>query len=185
MRFGPLPEDKPGNDNFRIMRYLSKVTINPAICFGVDSYVGSITPGKLADLVFWRPEFFIAKPELTLKGGFISHAVMGDPSGSLMTGQPLKYRPQYGSLGANPARTSLSFVTKAAIENGLEDQLRSHQTLVPVMRTRTISKRDMLYNSYMPNIEIDPETYNVYIDGERITVKPAKTLPLSQLYFFR
>jgi urease subunit alpha len=185
VRFGPLPEDEPGNDNFRIMRYLSKITINPAICFGVDSYVGSITPGKIADLVFWRPELFIAKPEVTLKGGFISHAVMGDPSGSLMTGQPLKYRPQYGSLGANPSRTSLSFVTKAAIENGLEDQLRTHQTLVPVMRTRTISKRDMVYNSYMPNIEIDPETYNVYIDGERITVKPAKTLPLSQLYFFR
>jgi urease subunit alpha len=185
VRFGRLPEDEPGNDNFRIMRYLSKVTINPAICFGVDSYVGSITPGKIADLVFWRPEFFIAKPEVTLKGGFISHAVMGDPSGSLMTGQPLKYRPQYGSLGANPARTSMSFVTKAAIENGLENQLRSHQTLVPVMRTRTISKRDMVYNSYMPNIEIDPETYNVYIDGERITVNPAKTLPLSQLYFFR
>ena len=102
-----------------------------------------------------------------------------------MTGQPLKYRPQYGSLGANPGRTSLSFVTKAAIENGLEDKLRTHQTLAPIMRTRTISKRDMVHNDYMPNIEIDPETYNVYIDGERITVKPAKTLPLSQLYFFR
>ena len=185
VRFGALPEDAPGNDNFRIKRYLAKVTINPAVCFGVDSYVGSITPGKIADLVFWRPEFFIAKPEVTLKGGFISHSVMGDPSGSLMTGQPLKYRPQYGSYGANPARTSLSFVTKAAIENGLENKLRTHQTLVPVQRTRTISKRDMVHNDYMPNIEIDPETYNVYVDGERITVKPAKTLPLTQLFYFR
>ena len=112
VRFGRLSEDGQANDNFRIKRYLAKVTINPSICFGVDSYVGSITPGKLADLVFWRPEFFIAKPEVTLKGGFISHAVMGDPAGSLMTGQPLKYRPQYGSLGVNPKRTCYSFVTK-------------------------------------------------------------------------
>ncbi len=185
VRFGPLSEDTPGNDNFRIKRYLAKVTINPSVTFGVDEYVGSITPGKLADLVFWRPEFFIAKPEVTLKGGFISHSVMGDPAGSLMTGQPLKYRPQYGSYGANPSRLSYSFVTKAALENGLADKLGSHQTLMPVQRTRTIGKRDMVHNDYMPNIEIDPETYNVYIDGERVTVKPAKTLPLTQLYYFR
>ena len=102
-----------------------------------------------------------------------------------MTCQPLKYRPQYGSFGANSSRLSYSFVTRAAIENGLEGKLRSHQTLVPVRRTRTISKRDMVWNNYLPNIEIDPETYNVYIDGERITVKPAKTLPLGQLFYFR
>ncbi|WP_324753412.1 urease subunit alpha [Roseovarius sp. Pro17] len=185
VRYGPLPEDAPGNDNFRVKRYLAKVTINPAVTFGVDSYVGSITAGKLADLIFWRPEQFIAKPEVTLKGGFISHAVMGDPAGSLMTCQPLKYRPQYGSHGANPSRLSYSFVTKAAIADGLEGKLRSHQTLMPVMRTRTISKRDMVHNAYMPNIEIDPESYNVYVDGERITVKPAKTLPLSQMFYFR
>ena len=145
----------------------------------------TIAPGKLADLIFWRPDHFIAKPEVTLKGGFISHSVMGDPAGSLMTGQPLKYRPQYGSYGANPARLSYSFVTKAAIQNGLEDKLRTHQTLMPVHGTRTISKRDMVHNNAMPNIEIDPESYNVYVDGERITVKPAKTLPLSQLFYFR
>lgn len=185
MRFGRLPEDGVGNDNHRIKRYLSKVTINPAITFGVDSYVGSITPGKLADLVFWKPKFFIAKPEVTVKGGFISHGAMGDPAGSLMTCQPLKYRPQYGSLGANPARTSYSFVTQAAIDAGLAGRLNSHQTLMPVKRTRTISKRDMIHNNYMPNIEIDPETYNVYVDGRRITVKPARTLPLTQLYYFR
>lgn len=185
VRFGKLSEDGPGNDNFRIKRYLAKVTINSAITFGVSDYVGSITPGKLADLVFWRPEFFIAKPELTLKGGFISHSAMGDPAGSLMTGQPLKYRPQYGSFGANPSRTSYSFVTKAAIEAGLENKLASHQTLVPVTRTRTISKRDMLHNDFLPNIEIDPETYDVYVDGELIRVEPAKTLPLSQLFYFR
>lgn len=185
VRFGPLPEDGEGNDNYRIKRYLAKVTLNPAITFGVDSYVGSIAPGKLADLVLWRPKLFIAKPETTVKGGFITHAVMGDPAGSLMTCQPLKYRPQYGSLGANPARLSYSFVTQSAIDAGLANRLRSHQTLKPVRRTRTISKRDMIHNNFMPNIEIDPETYNVYIDGRRITVKPAKTLPLTQLFYFR
>ena len=120
-----------------------------------------------------------------MKGGFISHAVMGDPAGSLMTCQPLKYRPQYGSLGANPSRLSYSFVTQAALDAGLEGRLRSHQTLKPVKRTRTISKRDMIHNNAMPNIEIDPETYNVYVDGERITVTPARTLPLTQLFYFR
>ncbi len=184
-RFGKLSEDAAGNDNYRIRRYLSKVTINPAITFGVDSYVGSITPGKLADLVFWLPKFFIAKPEVTVKGGFISHGAMGDPAGSLMTGQPLKYRPQYGSLGANPSRLSYSFVTQAALDAGLHNRLRSHQTLVPVKGTRTISKRDMYLNNAMPNVEIDPETYNVYVDGRRATVKPAKTLPLTQLFYFR
>jgi urease subunit alpha len=185
VRFGRLPEDGANNDNFRIRRYLAKVTINPAITFGVDSYVGSITPGKLADLVFWRPGFFIAKPEVTVKGGFITHAVMGDPAGSLMTCQPLKYRPQYGAFGANAARLSCSFVTQAAIDSGLEGRLRSHQTLMPVKRTRTISKRDMVHNNTMPDLEIDPETYNVYMNGERITVAPAKTLPLTQLFYFR
>jgi urease subunit alpha len=120
-----------------------------------------------------------------VKGGFITHGAMGDPAGSLMTCQPLKYRPQYGSMGANPGRLSYSFVTQAALDAGLEGRLRTHQTLKPVKRTRTISKRDMIHNNAMPNIEIDPETYNVYVDGERITVKPAKTLPLTQLFYFR
>ncbi len=185
VRSGKLPEDGPNNDNFRIKRYMAKVTINPCISTGIDQYVGSIAPGKLADLVFWRPEFFVAKPELIVKGGFISWAAIGDPDGSLMTGQPTKYRPQYGSLGANPARTSYSFVTRAAIENGLADKLRTHQTLMPVYGTRTISKRDMVHNDTMPNIEIDPESYNVYVDGKRVTVKPAKTLPLTQLFYLR
>lgn len=185
VRFGRLPEDGAENDNFRIKRYLSKVTINPAISFGVSDYIGSIAPGKLADLVFWKPGLFIAKPELIVKGGFISRSAMGDPSAPLMTCQPLKYRPQYGALGANPSRLSYSFVTQAAIDNGLEQKLRTHQKLVPVKRTRTISKLDMLHNDALPHLEIDPETYNVYLDGQRITVKPAKTLPLSQLFFFR
>jgi len=184
VRFGSLPEDEADNDNFRIRRYLAKVTINPAICFGVDSYVGSIAPGKIADIVFWRPDHFIAKPELILKGGFITWAAMGDPAGALMTGQPLKYRPQYGYLGRNPRRLAYSFVTQAAIDAGLADQIES-QPLLPVKRTRTISKRDMVLNDALPKIEIDPETYHVYMNGERVTVKPAKTLPLTQLYYLR
>jgi urease subunit alpha len=184
VRFGRLPEDESDNDNFRIKRYLAKVTINPAICMGVDSYVGSIAPGKVADIVFWRPDHFIAKPELILKGGFITWAAMGDAAATLTTAQPLKYRPQYGYFGRNPRRLAYSFVTQAAIDAGLADKIES-QPLLPVKRTRTISKRDMVWNDALPNIEIDPESYKVYMNGERITVKPAKTLPLTQLYYLR
>ena len=184
VRFGHLPEDGPANDNFRIKRYLAKVTINPARCIGIDSYVGSIEPGKVADLVLWRPDHFIAKPELILKGGFISWAAMGDPAGSLMTGQPLKYRPQYGHYGRNPQRTSFSFVTQAAIDDGLGDRIDS-QPLLPVRRSRTISKRDMVLNDATPDLTIDPETYQVHLDGERVTVEAAKTVPLAQLYYLR
>ncbi len=183
IRFGRLPEEK-GNDNLRIMRYLAKVTINPAICFGVDSYVGSIGAGKVADLVVWRPDMFVAKPELILKGGFISWAAMGSPSASLMTCEPIKYRPQYGHHGRNPRRTAFSFVTQAAIDAGLANKIEC-QPLLAVKRCRTISKRDMVLNNLLPKIDIDPETYNVYMEGQRITVKPAKTLPLTQLYYLR
>jgi urease subunit alpha len=184
VRFGRLPEDASDSDNFRIKRYLAKITINPAICMGVDSYVGSVAPGRMADLAVWRPDHFIAKPELILKGGFITWSAMGDPASSLMTAQPLKYRPQFGYLGRNPRRLAYSFVTQAAIDAGLESKIES-QPLLPVKRTRTISKQDMIWNDALPRIEIDPETYNVYLDGERITAKPAKTLPLTQLYYFR
>lgn len=184
LRFGRLSEDGIGNDNFRIKRYLAKVTINPAICFGVDSYVGSITAGKVADLVVWRPDLFIAKPELILKGGFISWSAMGAPSASLMTCQPLKYRPQYGALGRNPRRTSFSFVTQAAIDAGLANKIEC-QPLLATRRCRSISKADMVHNGATPKIRIDPETYNVYMDGQRITVKAARTLPLTQLYYVR
>lgn len=184
VRFGRLPEDGNDNDNFRIKRYLAKVTINPAITMGVDSYVGSIAPGKVADIVFWRPDHFIAKPELILKGGFITWSAMGDPGSSVMTAQPLKYRPQYGYFGRNPRRLAYSFVTQAAIDAGLANKVES-QPLLPVKRTRSISKRDMVLNNALPNITIDPESYKVYVDGDLLTVKPAKTLPLTQLYFFR
>ena len=184
VRFGSLPEDESDNDNFRIKRYLAKVTINPAISMGVDEYVGSVGAGKVADLVFWRPDHFIAKPELIVKGGFITWAAMGDAASTVMTAQPLKYRPQFGYFGRNPRRLAYSFVTQAAIDAGLESRIECHP-LLPVKRTRTIGKRDMVLNDALPNIEVDPETYNVFMDGERITVKPAKTLPLTQLYYLR
>ncbi|TAK76953.1 MAG: urease subunit alpha [Aquabacterium sp.] len=183
VRFGRLPEER-GNDNMRIKRYLAKVTINPAITFGVDSYVGSITAGKIADLVVWRPDMFIAKPETILKGGFISWSAMGSPAASLMTCQPLVYRPQYGHYGRNPRRTAFSFVTQAAIDAGLANKIEC-QTLLPIKRCRTISKRDMVHNNLMPKLDIDPETYNVYMDGQRITVKPARTLPLTRKFYVR
>lgn len=184
VRSGRLPEDAPGNDNFRIKRYLAKITINPAITIGIEPYVGSIRPGKIADLTFWRPSSFIAKPELILKGGFITWSAMGDPAGSLMTGQPLKYRPQYGYHGQNPRRLAYSFVTQAAIDDGLANKIEA-QPLLPITRSRSVSKTDMVLNSYLPKIDIDPETYNVTVDGERITVDAAKTLPLTQLYYLR
>ncbi len=185
VRYGKLPEDSPNNDNFRIKRYLSKVTINPCIATGVSQYIGSIEPGKLADLVVWRPDMIFVKPQHILKGGYISRADMGEPNGSLMTTQPTKIRPQYAAFGSNPSQLSYSFVPQAAIDDGLADRLGSHQTLMPVHDVRTLSKRDMLYNDWMGEIEIDPESYSVYVDGERATVKPAKSLPMSQLYFFR
>src|SRR4029077_10196755 len=135
---------------------------------GVDSYVGSVAPGKNADLRFLRPDHFIAKPELKLKGGFITWAAMGDAASTVMTAQPLKYRPQFGSSGRNPRRLAYSFVTQAAIDAGLESRIEC-QPLLPVKRTRTIGKRDMVLNDALPNITIDPETYNVYMNGERIT----------------
>jgi urease subunit alpha len=185
VRFGRLPEDGPNNDNFRIKRYLAKVTINPCITTGVDQYIGSIAPGKLADLVVWSPAFFGTKPEFIFKGGFLSRSNMGDPNGSLMTPQLSKIRPQYGAFGANPAQTSYSFVAQAALDDGLADKLETHQTLMPISGTRTLSKHHMIHNDNLPDIEIDPESYNVYVGGKRITVDPAKTLPLSQLYYFR
>jgi len=184
VRFGKLAEDSADNDNFRIKRYLAKMTINAARVLGVDRYVGSITHGKIADLVFWRPEMFIAKPETILKGGFITWSAMGDPAGSLMTCQPLKYRPQFGAFGKNPKRLAYSFVTDAAIRNGLGDRIDS-QPLLPVQNTRTVNKRDMMFNDYVPNIYIDPETYRVDIDGREITADAARTVPLGQLYYLR
>ena len=183
---GPLPEETGDNDNKRVLRYLSKYTINPAITFGIDDYVGSLRPGRLADIVIWRNTFFGAKPDTVIKGGFIAWSIMGDANASLMTCEPILYKPQYGAMGNNVNRTSKIFVTKAAIEHGLAEKLPfSGDKLLPVKNTRKLGKKDMIYNNYCPNIRIDPETYEVFVDNELITCDPAKTLPLTQKYFFR
>lgn len=183
---GRLKEETGDNDNQRVLRYLSKYTINPAITFGIDEYVGSLRPGRLADIVIWRNTFFGAKPDTVIKGGFIAWSVMGDANASLMTCEPILYKPQYGAMGSNVNRTSKIFVTQAAIDKGLGEKLPvSAGKLLPVKNTRHLGKRHMMYNNYCPNIKIDPETYQVFVDNELITCEPAKVLPLAQKYFFR
>ncbi len=181
---GRLREDKPHNDNFRVRRYLAKVTLNPAITFGVSDYLGSVERGKVADLVLWEPQFFGAKPKMVIKGGMVSWSNMGDPNASLPTPQPMYYRPTFGSIGRAKARNCISFVSKAAAQLGVKEKLGLERMVCPVLRTRQLTKADMYLNSSMPRIEVDPETFEVRIDGEVIRVKPAESFPLGQVYFF-
>jgi urease subunit alpha len=180
---GALHEDSSRNDNQRIKRYVAKYTINPAITHGVSDHVGSIEPGKLADLVLWKPAFFGAKPEMILKGGFIAWSVMGDANASIPTPQPVLYRPMFGSFGGAPFSTSLLFTSKLALESGYLDRLKLRTPAVPVHACRSIGKRDMVHNSATPEIQVDPETYEVRADGELLTCEPAVALPLAQRYF--
>ncbi|GCE09478.1 urease subunit alpha [Dictyobacter aurantiacus] len=180
---GSLPQDSERNDNFRVKRYVAKYTINPAITHGIARHVGSIEPGKLADLILWRPAFFGVKPEMIVKGGFISWSAMGDANASIPTPQPVLYRPMFGSFGGATAATSLTFVSKAAIEEGIPSKLGLHKTAVAVEQCRTIGKANMLHNTATPNIEVDPETYEVRADGELLTCEPAEVLPMAQRYF--
>ena len=180
-QFGPLGSEN--NDNFRAKRYIAKYTINPAIAHGISDYVGSIQVGKLADIVLWEPKFFGAKPKMVIKSGFIVWAAMGDPNASIPTPQPVFYRPMFGSFGKAQKRLCLTFVSKSAFEDGIKEKLGLEKTVVPVKNTRKIGKRDMVYNDATPHIEVDPETYVVKVDGKVITSKPAKKLPLAQLYF--
>jgi urease subunit alpha len=182
MQRGPLPEDSPDNDNFRIRRYVSKYTINPAITHGVADYIGSIETGKLADLVLWDPAFFGIKPSVVIKGGFITASLMGDPNASIPTPQPVFYRPMFGALGRAPEALCFSFVSKASLD---EDALskRLGRRLLPVSKTRAIGKRDMVLNDATPKVEVNPENYQVRVDGELIQSQAAKELPLAQRYF--
>jgi urease subunit alpha len=180
---GPLPEDSSRNDNFRAKRYIAKYTINPAITHGLAAEVGSIEPGKLADLVLWKPAFFGVKPEMVVKGGFIAWSVMGDPNASIPTPQPVLYRPMFGSFGGAIGATSLTFVSKAAQQSGALDKLGLRHRIVPVKNCRAIGKKDMRHNHATPMIEVDPETYEVRVDGQPVTCDPAKVLPLAQRYF--
>ncbi|MFP8833207.1 urease subunit alpha [Hydrogenophaga sp. XSHU_21] len=180
---GKLAEDTARNDNFRVRRYVAKYTINPAIAHGISHIVGSIEPGKWADLVIWKPAFFGVKPFLVLKGGSIALAAMGDPNASIPTPQPVHFRPQFGSLGGALARSSLSFVSQAALQAGVGQRYGLQKTLSAVQGCRHVTKRDMVHNAWMPRMEIDAQTYSVRADGQLLTCEPATVLPMAQRYF--
>ncbi|HEY5706149.1 MAG TPA: urease subunit alpha [Terrimicrobiaceae bacterium] len=189
-QFGKLdPDGAPGAsvhlaaDNFRALRYIAKYTINPAITHGVAHEVGSIEVGKLADLVLWKPAFFGVKPEVIVKGGLIAYANMGDPNASIPTPQPTIYRPQFAAHGLARGSTSLTFVSQVALDCGFLDHLSLRKRLVPVRNTRSISKRDLVWNTSLPKIEVDPETYTVKADGRELRCEPAVELPMAQRYF--
>jgi urease subunit alpha len=175
-------QSNPRNDNFRVKRYIAKYTINPAITHGIGHVVGSIEPGKLADLVLWKPAFFGVKPSLIVKGGMIAAAAMGAPNASIPTPQPVHYRPMFGSF-AGALKTAVTFVSQAALENPEVAALNLAKPLVAVKSTRTVRKQDMLHNSATPVIDVDPETYAVRADGELLVCEPAAVLPMAQRYF--
>ncbi len=179
---GSLPGEK-GNDNFRAKRYVAKYTINPAITHGVSRHIGSVERGKLADLVLWSPAFFGVKPDMVIKGGSIVAAQMGDPNASIPTPQPVHYRPMFGAFGRARTASSLVFVSKAALENGLRQQLGVEKQFVAVENTRKLSKKNMIHNDATPDIEVDAETYEVRADGKLLVCEPAKVLPMAQRYF--
>ncbi|WP_234085991.1 urease subunit alpha [Azonexus sp. R2A61] len=179
---GTLPEDNARHDNFRVKRYIAKYTINPALTHGIAHTVGSIEVGKLADLVLWKPAFFGVKPSLILKGGMIAAAAMGDPNASIPTPQPVHYRPMFGSFG-KALKTSVTFVSQAALENTAVNALNLQKPLVAVSGCRGVQKSDMVHNGATPEITVDPETYVVKADGVHLVCEPATELPLAQRYF--
>ncbi|MXX08353.1 MAG: urease subunit alpha, partial [Synechococcus sp. SB0667_bin_8] len=184
MQRGALPEDNDRNDNHRIRRYIAKVTINPAIAHGIDSQVGSVEVGKLADLCLWKPGFFAVKPELVLKGGAIVWAQMGDPNASIPTPEPVHGRPMFAGFGAAVAPSCLSFVSQAAVDADLPHRLGLQTPCVPVCNTRGgIGKAAMKLNTATPSIQVDPQTYEVFADGQLLTCEPAQALPMAQRYF--
>jgi urease subunit alpha len=180
---GPLPEDGANNDNFRVKRYIAKYTINPALTHGIAHEVGSLEVGKWADLVLWKPAFFGVKPALILKGGMIAAAAMGDPNASIPTPQPVHYRPMFGSYGLACAATSITFVSQAALNEGIGDKLGLKKKLSAVKGTRNVRKADMIHNNYAPKVDVDPETYQVKADGQLLACEPAAVLPMAQRYF--
>jgi urease subunit alpha len=182
---GALPEDRGTDaDNFRVKRYVAKYTINPAIAHGVSRHIGSVEPGKLADLVIWSPAFFGVKPDMIIKGGAIAAAPMGDPNASIPTPQPVHYRPMFGAYAGARTATSLTFVSRAAMASGLRGRLGVAKEMVAVENVRSgIGKADMIHNGATPDIQVDPETYAVTADGELLVCAPAKELPMAQRYF--
>jgi len=180
---GALKEDSNRNDNFRIKRYIAKYTINPAITHGIADEVGSIEVGKLADLVLWKPQFFGVKPSLIIKGGFIVAAPMGDPNASIPTPQPTHYRYMFGAQSKTNASTCITFVSKAAMDAGIKEALRLEKMVAAVSNTRNVQKKDLCLNTYQPNIDVNPQTYQVRADGELLTCEPSTVLPMAQKYF--
>ncbi|MDQ0110773.1 urease subunit alpha [Paenibacillus harenae] len=180
---GPLAPDSESSDNFRIKRYIAKYTINPAITHGISHIVGSIEPGKFADLAIWQPMFFGVKPDLVLKGGMIAYAQMGDPNASIPTPQPVFGRPMFGSFGKAVQSSSITFVSQAAYDRGIAEKLGLQKRIEPVKGCRTVTKKDMIHNDATPALKVDPETYHVTVDGEHVTCEPAEVLPMAQRYF--
>ena len=180
---GPLPEDSPGNDNFRAKRYIAKYTINPAITHGISHEVGSIEVGKWADLVLWRPAFFGVKPTLILKGGAIASSLMGDANASIPTPQPVHYRPMFASYGGSRHATSLTFISQAAADAGVPEKLGLKKQIGVVKGCRDVQKTDLIHNGYLPHIDVDPQTYQVKADGVLLWCEPAEVLPMAQRYF--
>jgi len=180
---GPLPEDTPGNDNFRAKRYIAKYTINPAITHGVSHEVGSVEVGKWADLVLWRPAFFGVKPTLIIKGGAIASSLMGDANASIPTPQPVHYRPMFASYGGSRHATCLTFISQAAFDAGVPAALGLQKQIAVVKGCRDVQKKDLVHNGYLPEIEVDPQTYQVKADGVLLWCEPAGVLPMAQRYF--
>lgn len=180
---GALPQDSSRNDNFRVKRYIAKYTINPALTHGVAHEVGSIAVGKLADIILWKPAFFGVKPSLIIKGGAIAGAPMGDPNASIPTPQPVHYRRMFGAYGKACTGTSVSFVSQAALDAGIKESYALERRLVAVKGCASMQKADMVHNHYQPEMEVDPETYEVRADGQLLTCEPATELPMAQRYF--
>ena len=181
---GRLAEEKGDNDNLRVRRYIAKYTINPAVAHGIADHIGSVEEGKLADLVLWSPAFFGVKPDLVLKMGSIAAALMGDPNASIPTPQPVHYRPMFAAFGRSLTQSAVTFVSAAAQDAGVRETLGLEKQTLAVRNTRGgISKADMQLNDYCPDIEVDPETYEVRADGELLTCEPAESLPMAQRYF--
>jgi urease subunit alpha len=176
-------DNQPRNDNARIKRYVAKYTLNPAIANGMSHEIGSVEAGKWADLVIWKPAFFGVKPALVIKGGFIALAAMGDPNASIPTPQPVHHRPMFGSFGGALAAGSLTFVSQAALANGAAESYGLHKRLSAVKHCRSVTKRDMIHNHWLPKMEIDPQTYAVRADGQLLGCEPATVLPMAQRYF--
>jgi urease subunit alpha len=180
---GALPEDKGNNnDNFRAKRYIAKYTINPAIAHGISQHVGSIEPGKFADIVLWKPAFFGVKPEIVVKGGMIIASRMGDPSASIPTPQPVIYRKMFGSFGKALAKTCITFVSQVGYDNGIAKEYGLEKIVLPVSGCRTISKKSLIHNDKTPDITVNPENYEVKVDGVKITCEPISVVSLGQRY---